>query len=268
MVRRTFYALPNEAPPEIEPVEIITDVHTIKWGYNIADIEKAARIGASRAFGGRNLDRLQRYETAWSGVVEAVYSAVTRPDMSDLIAAGGQQVTKAMQDNMRQHGCAREGGNAKQFSVYGHDAARAAPSPERRVVERTALWQIWPQLLDTDRRAFLALATWGDRHTAAQALGIPFNTFKEAVNRARARFLTLWHEGEQPSRVWCGDRPVGTATCRGKRRLTEADLEEIRDRRYAGETLKVIAEDYGYSISALSKHLRGVVRPAPAVASK
>lgn len=163
-----------------------------------------------------------------------------------------------------------------------------------------------------------------DYQAAAAALDITPATFNVLVSRARKRFLTLWHDGERPSRVWGTDRRVGShatkdrpqskrrpvtaavtrrtgrpvhelvhgkATtysnhgCRctpctrasaeketrrrrakgipARRRATVSQLADIRRRQAAGETLKAIAADLGFSDGYLSRLVRGLLQPAP-----
>lgn len=45
-----------------------------------------------------------------------------------------------------------------------------------------------------------------DHERAAQALGKSMVAFHSAVRDARRQFLRLWHQGEQPSKVWSRDR--------------------------------------------------------------
>lgn len=212
MVQRTFYALPHEAPaevPEWEPAP--DDVHTLKHGYNIADVHRLAHVALRRLVGGR-LDYQSRYELAWSGIAECLYTAPDDqpPTPPDLIAAGAYSVSRHVQSEMHHHGRDRNnlGEEMPRFATYWIWMSAPAGSPERRVVEQTALWQIWAQLSDTHRQVLGALAVHGDYQAAAEALGRHPGTFNVHVSRARKAFLVLWHEGEEPSRIWGTDRRV------------------------------------------------------------
>lgn len=102
--------------------------------------------------------------------------------------------------------------------------ASRAPSHDERVIDRTALWQIWSRLTEVDRSVLMALATHNDYELAAASLNKTYRTFITQIQSARKRFLALWHEGEAPSRVWGRDRRKGhrfisvTAATIGQRR--------------------------------------------------
>jgi hypothetical protein len=48
----------------------------------------------------------------------------------------------------------------------------------------------------------MALAIHGTYDKAAASLGKTHRAFVSQLSRARKQFLQLWHEGEQPSRIW------------------------------------------------------------------
>jgi hypothetical protein len=66
--------------------------------------------------------------------------------------------------------------------------------------------RIWAALRPLHQLAFLALAAHADYAQAAQAAGYPYSTFTALISQARAEFLALWHEGQQPSRIWATDK--------------------------------------------------------------
>jgi hypothetical protein len=73
------------------------------------------------------------------------------------------------------------------------------------VTERVALAQILPRLRPLNQKAITALAGWEDYGLAAEALGISRRHFTGRISIARREFLSLWHEGEPPSRPWGHD---------------------------------------------------------------
>jgi hypothetical protein len=98
------------------------------------------------------------------------------------------------------------------FERYWRHVAAPDDGPEEKITERLALAQIWPHLRPVHREALAALAAHGDYQRAAQALGLPYATFKSRISTARREFLALWHDGETPSRPWVRDRRAGPGT--------------------------------------------------------
>ncbi len=266
MVQRTFYALPSEAPPEVPEWEPAPDdVHTLKWGYNLADLERLARFATRRSWG-RHLDDRTRYETAWSAIAETLYSATTAPAPGDLMSAAHTAIAIHAQDELHHLGIDFRTGSMPRFAAYWEHTARSSPSPERGVVDRHALWQIWPHLTGRHRDVLLAHAAADGWRAAAASLGMNEGTFAGLLSTARKQFLALWHEGEQPSLPWhlkAGERKQNAIDSHGKPRITAAQLETIRDRRHAGDKLAAIAADYGVTESSISRLLSGARRPAP-----
>ena len=68
--------------------------------------------------------------------------------------------------------------------------------------------------------ALLALAAHGDYTTAAQAIGYPYGSFSYLISQARAEFFALWHEGQEPSRLWANKHGDGDIEHRVRRTLT------------------------------------------------
>jgi hypothetical protein len=264
-VELTYYVAPWDR--DVEPDEIAepaaADVHEIRHGYNLAGLERLTRIAVSRAIT-RGGDYQGRYEAAWSGIAEALCTAKHAPDRADLIAAGWRAVADYARAEAHHHGIDPETwGPLRGFDRYWH--ARNSPSPERRTVETTALWQIWPELSDRQREALATLAAVDDYEQATDSLGIAAGTFRALVSQGRRRFLGLWHEGEEPSQPWHVGRRIGHRHDRdrfGKPRITIAQLDDIRARYHAGETLSAIGADYGVKKACLSSLLSGRTKPA------
>ncbi|MER7213159.1 hypothetical protein ABT340_39365 [Streptosporangium sp. NPDC000239] len=213
MAQLTYYVAPwdrddNDGPAWTPAPE---DVHTLRYGYNLADLQRLTRFSMGRTFGG-SLDYHTRHEVAWSAITEALYAADQPPEPGELIAAGQAAIAEHLRIDMRHHGRSLRytSGQAPRFAAYWTGLGRGTPSPEERVVDATALWQIWPRLTDRQREALLALAAHDDYRAAAEALGVTPATFRVLVSKARRTFFALWHEGEQPSRVWGTDRRVGS----------------------------------------------------------
>lgn len=213
----TYYIAPwdQDEHADVEQPEVADDVHAIRHGYNLADLNRLARWAIWRVVGSM-LDVRTRYEVAWSAIAEALYIAPDDqpPAPDDLVRAGQNAIAGHVREEMHHHGRDRHNGGAPmpRFASYWEGMRLRVGGPEHVVVERTALWQIWPRLTDRQRQVLLALAAHEDYQAAAQALDANPGTFNVNVSHARKRFLELWHEGEEPSRVWGTDRRVGSRT--------------------------------------------------------
>lgn len=175
-------------------------------GYTMDDLHRLARTAVAGAWAQAG-DYVERYETAWGGIAEALYTADEPPPASRLVHAGWIAITDAALDDSRHRGLARSGGpDPVAFERFWRYTARNTPSPEQYVVEAEALHQIWPTLTPTQQRCLLALAAMGDYAAAATAVGMGYQHFHSHVRNARLRFLALWHEGEVPSGLWGSDR--------------------------------------------------------------
>lgn len=231
MVQRTYYPSTEieVEDPGWEPAP--DDVHTLAHGYNLADLDWLTRAAVWRVWG-LHLDYQERYDLAWSGIVERLYSSAEPPTPAELIGAGQDGIGGHVRAEARAHG--RDHHHAyeefRRYGAYWEWTARHAPSPETRVVERAALWQIWPALTEGQRRVLLAIAAHGTKQAAADALGITHKTLTHHLYAACARFFELWHEGEEPSRIWGADRRVYRAGGQHVDRLTRRVMTTMRRR--------------------------------------
>lgn len=182
------------------------DVHTIRWGYNLADLDRLSRLATSGAVGGAV--GLDAYQTAWDGLVDHLLNAQTRPDPADMLNAARHSLSRRARETEHHHGRHHryDGQAAPRFMAYWDALSRRSHSPEEKVVEKITLWQIWPTLTPGQREVLLALAVHEDYARAAQALGKNPRTFNVLISQGRNRFRALWHEGETPSRQWGMDR--------------------------------------------------------------
>lgn len=233
MVQLTYFTEPvrNEAEglPEEQHVD---DVHALRHGYNLADLNRLARIAVTRVRVA-GFDHRTGYELAWSAIAETLYATPDDqpPDPVDLVYDGWNAIRRYVQMEMHHHGkdSGKQGAEMPRFLAYWETVAHRTAGPEPAVVERLALWQIWPHLLPSHREALGALAALGDYRQAAEACGRKDSTFRALIADARKAFLALWHEHEEPSRPWGQDKRAGETARPAARRATRA-MERRRER--------------------------------------
>jgi hypothetical protein len=149
----------------------------------------------------------ERFEIAWAGVVDHLAGCEEPPESFDLYKAGQRAIGRASERELREHGVTRGSDGLQAMPSFdAYWAPRTGAPADATVVDRLAVWQIWPMLRPLHQMAFLALAAHGDYAAAAEAVGYPYNSFSTLVSQARAAFLELWHEGEAPSRIWAADK--------------------------------------------------------------
>jgi hypothetical protein len=193
--------------------------HQLKHGYTLADLHTIARLAVHTA-GAAASDWHERYDTAYSGIAEALYAAEYWPQRHQLVRAGQLAIYATVDGHMQAHGYYRRktdgtthgAGSSPAWRAYWLDLTRPTRSPEGRVVEHAALAQILARLAPRHQDALLALAVHDDYRTAAAALGLGYATFCDHIAKARRHFYRLWHEGEKPSRIWGTDRRSGSTS--------------------------------------------------------
>ncbi|MFD0902371.1 hypothetical protein [Actinomadura sediminis] len=205
-----------------------TDVHEIRHGYNLADLDRLAHAAIWRHWM-TSIPLQDRRDLAWSAIAEHLCTAETRPEPVDLIRAAEDAISRTRYDDWHHQGYDynKQDGRAMGRFVAYWTGLGVTPDFGPAIIDRTALWQIWPHLNDNHRRALLALATHGDYHAAADALGLTYKAYTMLLVRARRAFFTLWHEGEAPSRPW------GTDRRQGSKDRSVAGLVRARERRRA-----------------------------------
>lgn len=208
----------------------------VRHHFTLTDLDRMARIAVQMAWP-RAMDYQDRYEAAWSAIADRLYADESMPSERDLKAAGATAVNRLAQDHGRHWGLDRSNPDAgfeaaRGFLRFWELFRRAARSPEDGVVERLALHQIWPRLSETHRLVLTAMAVHADNVTAAEAVGKTYGTFNSHLKNARREFLTLWHEGEAPSRIW------GKADRRRSDRRTAAQVFHERTMQRKRRTAK------------------------------
>ncbi|GAA3078072.1 hypothetical protein [Streptosporangium carneum] len=206
----TYYVAPWDADDAEQPPEEVQARDGLRWGYVAADLDRFTRMALSRQIGLLAFAPAERYEIVWSAVALALYEADRQPAPADLITAGWQAITVAIQTEARHHGrdLIRHKGTTRRSYVMYWDAAapRHISSPENGIVERLAVDQIWPMLTAGQQEALAALAVHGSVAAAAQALGKSTAAVHVIARAGRLRFKQWWHEGETPSLPWGRDR--------------------------------------------------------------
>ncbi|MER5696054.1 hypothetical protein ACWDBO_30160 [Streptomyces mirabilis] len=296
-------------------------------GYTLDDLHHLSRhvVHSDRWYTAADIE--DRYDTAWHAIVEHLLTATEPPTRRDLFQAGLRGSDQSVRQHQQAHGYNHHqpgAGTRPRFERYWTTTAAHTPSPEDRVVDRRALAQIWPRLTPRQQQALTALAATDDYQQAAALLQVTPGTFHVLISKARQRFLALWHEGEQASRIWGTDRRVGSRTdttpaatkrrpptravrrrtgrpqhklkhgsastytnhaCRctpctaaatdqaresnrangavPRRRITVSQLADIRRRKTAGEAVRAIAAELGFSDTYLYRLLAGTLQPAP-----
>jgi hypothetical protein len=116
--------------------------------------------------------------------------------------------------------------------VYWWPQVTYTGSHENGLVETIAMFQILPRLKPLHQEVILALAKHGTYDKAAASLGKTHHTFIAYLSAARKEFLRLWHEDEQPSRIW-GRDVSGIEGYEGNDSITVRTLRQRKRRKRA-----------------------------------
>lgn len=253
----------NRAPADTEQRTPDDDMYTIAHGYNMADLDRLAHMAARASFT-RYGSHADRYQNARDALVDALLSATERPDPGNLLYQAKRHVAAKAQSEQYATGYdPKTNSQSKGHTTYWQP--KNAPSPERAVVERCAVWQIMAALTPEQCRTLNLVAEASDVDQAAHVLGLTRNGVLYRMRAIRQEFGKLWYEHETP-RIPKAPRVSTRARThhRGRARITTVQLEEIRERCYAGEKPEDIASEYGYSAPVLRSLLTGRVKAVPA----
>lgn len=177
----------------------------LRHGFTLDDLDRITRsaVVADRSMA---MDYRDRYDTAWSGIAEALYSADVAPSWQQLVQEGWQAIYAEVRDTYRHHGyrdraAAGEHGSAPRFAAYWWGRSYVA-SHETRIVERHALPPILGRLTEMQHQVVQAIAAFdGDRARAAAHLGLNEKALAYQLRTAREACLALWLEGETPRKL-------------------------------------------------------------------
>jgi hypothetical protein len=183
----------------------------IRHGYCFRDVRRLAGYAAHRSYWQRVMTAQDRFDLALSAIAESVLTVEERPSEKDLVTVGVQAINHSVQAQMRHQGTSYHRPvdvepNMTNFWVYWWPQVTYTGSHESSIVDTVAVFQILPQLRPGHRDVILALATYGTYDKAAAAMGKTRRNFIAYLSAARKEFLRLWHENEQPSRIWGNDR--------------------------------------------------------------
>lgn len=177
----------------------------IRHGFTLADLARLTRASLTVAHW-YDLDPGDKYDAAWSAIAEHLCEAENPPAEHELIRAGWTAVSTFASEWMRTHGMSRDRsrpGLMPRFLQYW--SVWHAESPERAVTESLALRQVLAQLRPIHTATLTALAECGDHQSAADQLGLPIETYRTRLSRARSAALALWHDHETPRKAWGHD---------------------------------------------------------------
>jgi hypothetical protein len=181
----------------------------LRHGYTVSQVRALSLAVVTRQTWYQSVDFDQRLEVAWHAIIEHIYTASGPPAMPEVARAAEYAVSQDIQQMHRFYGRNTHdryaGTTTAGFERYWHTTASHSPSPETTVTDRVALAQILPRLHLLNQQAIAALTDHDDYGLAAEALGISRRHFTGRISQARREFLSLWHEGELPSRPWAHD---------------------------------------------------------------
>lgn len=187
----------------------MTDVHEIRHGYNLADLDRIALYATRISPWYRGMDVVTRYEAAYDAILDVLLAASEPPTERDLRVAGRTAADHWVRSHLAQRGWTREHGHGTAPGFCRYWWQRDRPSFDERIVDELARQQIWPTLTKTQQRALSVLAATGDYTLTAEVLGKSYDTTKQHISQGRKAFRALWHEGEVPSGMVGNDRRAG-----------------------------------------------------------
>jgi hypothetical protein len=184
----------------------------LRHGYTLRAVNEMAEGAVMRGAWYRSLSISERLDTAYGAIIEHLYASDEPPDSNDRFRAAWNAMRRRVEDEWHTHGTSRTSSvydgaeTMPSYCRYWSSHAQNTASPEIRVIERVALWQIWRELTPGQQRVLTALAEHDDHRLAATALGYQRGTYSQTLSDARRAFLRLWHQGETPSKPWGNDR--------------------------------------------------------------
>lgn len=203
----------------------------LRFGYTFHDLQKIAEYAAYDCRWAGSIPWAERVETALSALAERLYAAEEPPSDKELRNTAWNALSTRVRRELRHHGFDHANGGLRQGFARYWNGARLSGSPEDAIVDRLALAQIWAKLHPTLRAALQALADCDDDYgRAADKLGITRAVLATRVSRARAAFLSWWHEHEEPSRLYSRHQRRADGPTGHRRPATRSLTERARHR--------------------------------------
>jgi hypothetical protein len=200
--------IPEQAEKAPEQRRGPTDV---RFGYTLNDLDRLARtVVVANSQWWPAGDRKDQADTAWSGIVEYLYTTEDEPAERDLLDAGTRALVEDTKGYRKHHGL-RNGGliaDGPRFATYWYEPP--AEPWEERVIERIAVNQILAQVKPHEVDALLALAAHGDYAAAAEGLGLNYTTLTVRLSNARKTFRRHWFTPDTAPPIKGTDRRVGS----------------------------------------------------------
>lgn len=185
-------------------MSLVAETATLAHGYTMGDVDRMARR-AARSVRMTPFDFIERYEHAWYGVVEMLYSSHSTPTEYALVTAGMRCVSDVYSDTLRHHGVSRSDAHTGQrFAEYWRTPGHTTTHEDfvDRLTERMALPRVLALLTPEEYEALAARAASSSDNAAAAMLGMTFMQYRPRLKRARERIVDAWFAPETP-------RPVG-----------------------------------------------------------
>lgn len=193
---------------------LVAEIAELRWGYTMADLERLTWTAVRRRTTSLVLDLEDRYETAWHGIVVALYDSHEPPTRWDLIHAGMREVDHAADEQLREHGKDMRRsrpltGYVKYWLPIKHGQTDGFSD---HLVEVMALPAALSVLTAAQYEAITALAAHdNDGLAAAASLGLTRVAFAQRLSTGRKRVKEVWFEGET---VRSGVSGVSGEACR------------------------------------------------------
>jgi hypothetical protein len=168
-----------------------------EWWWEV--VQRIARTCAARGFGGHGLNREDRYEAAYTAIVEYLCEEGWPSDEKPLYRAGTRGISQAGAEYAR-HWTARAVG-------YWHEPPAGIDAVGEAITDRIAIHQLTWAFTEKQWEAVWALAEVmkrdGSYRDAARLLGKPEASYHAILTLARNRARALWvAPGETPRKHW------------------------------------------------------------------